>query len=252
MPQISIITATFNAGATVADCLASVRNQQGVVVEHIVIDGASTDDTVEIVRQSGHVDRIISEPDNGIYDAMNKGIALASGDIVGILNGDDFYTSDRVLSTVVKTFQNNDIAACYGDLQYVDFTDTDKVVRHWQSGRFTGPKQFYNGWMPPHPTFFVRREVYEKYGLFNLELGSAADYEIMVRFLVKYRVKAEYIPEVLVRMRTGGVSNASVSNRLAANRMDRKAWQVNGLRPYPWTLWLKPIRKVGQWFVKTK
>ena len=181
--------------------------------------GGSTDRTVDIVRRSGQVARLISEPDNGIYDAMNKGIGLATGDIIGILNADDFYTGEQVLANVVRAFQEDNTAACYGDLQYVDYTDTDKVVRHWHSGIFAGPRQFYWGWMPPHPTFFVRRDVYEKYGVFNLELGSAADYEIMLRFLVKHQVTAAYIPEVLVKMRTGGVSNASVNNRLAANRM---------------------------------
>ncbi len=250
MADISIITATFNAGETVGDCLASVQGQQGVSVEHIVIDGGSTDTTLDIVRNSGHVARLVSEPDDGIYDAMNKGISLATGKVVGILNADDFYTSDQVLAGVVRAFADDAAQACYGDLQYVDYSDTDKVVRHWHSGEFNGPAQFYRGWMPPHPTFFVRRKVYGKYGLFNLELGSAADYEIMLRFLVKHRLRTAYIPQVLVKMRTGGVSNASVGNRLAANRMDRKAWTVNGLRPYPWTLWMKPLRKVGQWFIR--
>ena len=122
-------------------------------------------------------------------------------------------------------------------------------MRHWKSGTFT-PGKFYWGWMPPHPTFFVQREVYQRHGLFNLELGSAADYEIMLRFLVKHQLSATYIPEVLVKMRTGGVSNASFANRLAANRMDRKAWDVNNLRPYPWTIIMKPVRKISQWFLK--
>jgi glycosyltransferase len=123
------------------------------------------------------------------------------------------------------------------------------IVRYWCSGTFQ-PQKFYWGWMPPHPTFYLRRSVYEKYGLFNLELGSAADYEIMLRFLLKHRIRVAYIPEVMVHMRTGGTSNASVGNRLRANRMDRKAWEVNGLRPYPWTLPAKPLRKIPQWFVR--
>ena len=255
MADISIITATYNAGATVADCLESVRSQRGVAVEHIVVDGGSSDRTVEIVRGCGGVARLISEPDRGIYDAMNKGIAMASAEIVGILNADDFYTGPEVLAGVVRAFADKAIGACYGDLQYVDCVrfavcgSQCRVVRYWKSGSFDRRK-FWHGWMPPHPTFFVRRDVYEKYGMFNVELGSAADYEIMLRFLVRHRVKAAYIPEVLVKMRTGGVSNASVGNRLAANRMDRRAWAVNGLRPYPWTLWMKPLRKLGQWLVK--
>ena len=275
MADISIITATFNAEATVGDCLASVENQKGISVEHIVIDGGSTDRTVEIVRGSGQVSRIISEPDEGIYDAMNKGIGLAAGDVVGILNADDFYAAEGTLSKVFQVFERENVDTCYGDLVYITSSNSavgtrslhcvpligqsaakdgkidggHKIVRYWKSGEFDRRK-FYWGWMPPHPAFFVRREVYEKYGLFNLELGSAADYEIMLRFLVKHDVTAAYIPEVLVKMRTGGVSNVSVKNRLAANRMDRKAWQKNGLKPYPWTLWMKPMRKVGQWVVK--
>lgn len=255
MAHISIITATFNAEDTVRDCLHSVQVQHSVSVEHIVIDGGSTDRTVDIVERSNHVAQLVSEPDNGIYDAMNKGLGLARGDIIGILNGDDLYTGSDTLSKVVEVFSDPRVAACYGDLEYVKECEASgargeerefKTVRYWKSGAFD-PQKFYWGWMPPHPTFFVRREVYEMYGVFNLNLGSAADYELMLRFLVKHGVRAAYIPKVLVKMRMGGVSNATVGNRLAANRMDRKAWAVNGLRPYPWTLTMKPLRKLGQW-----
>ena len=177
---------------------------------------------------------------------MNKGIAMATGDIVGILNADDYYPSNDVLEKVTEQFKDPTIGACYGDLLYVDAENTEKVVRTWKSGDFE-PEKFYWGWMPPHPTFFVRRELYEKFGGFNLGLGSAADYELMLRFLLKNHVKAAYIPEVLVRMRVGGVSNASFANRIKANRMDRKAWGVNDMRPYPWTLIAKPVRKLVQW-----
>jgi len=261
MLDVSIITATYNSENTIRDCLSSIQGQRDVAVEHIVIDGGSKDRTAAIVRNSGNVSQFISEPDHGIYDAMNKGIKQATGDIIGILNGDDFYLGENTLSQVVDSFSDPGVDACYGDLVYVcqgtvarqqgtEFLAqerTFKVVRYWKSGKFN-LRKFYWGWMPPHPTFFVRRELYERYGLFNLELGSAADYEIMLRFLVKHQVHVAYIPEVLVRMRTGGVSNASLKNRLAANRMDRKAWMVNGLHPYPWSLWMKPLRKVGQWY----
>jgi glycosyltransferase involved in cell wall biosynthesis len=198
------------------------------------------------VRAYPHISHIVSESDQGIYDAMNKGIRLAQGDIVGILNADDFYASSDILAKVAAIFADPAIDACYGDLVYMDSTDTGKVVRYWRSGAFS-PRKFYWGWMPPHPTFFVRRWVYERFGLFNLDLGSAADYELMLRFLVKHQINVAYIPEVLVKMRTGGVSNVSLQNRLKANRMDRKAWTINALKPYPWTLWLKPLRKIGQW-----
>jgi len=249
MTDLTIITAAYNAEATLQTCLESIK-RQSVSVEHIIVDGMSTDSTLDIAREyQSPSSLIISEPDNGIYDAMNKGIKRASADIVGILNADDFYPTKNILDRVLSTFEDTQIDACYGDLLYVDGKDTSKIVRSWKSGSFC-KKKFYWGWMPPHPTFFVRRSVYEKYGLFKLELGSAADYEIMLRFLVKHKVPAAYIPEVLVKMRTGGISNASVKNRLAANRMDRKAWSVNGLQPYPWTLWMKPLRKVSQWIWK--
>jgi len=249
MNTISIITVTYNAAPTIRDCLSCVRKQTAEV-EHIIIDGLSDDSTTKIAREYGNsLAHIISEPDKGIYDAMNKGLKRASGDIIGILNADDFYPATDTLAKVMRVFEDPQVDACYGDLLYVDACNIEKIVRNWRSGSFT-PAKFYWGWMPPHPTFFVRRSVYEKYGLFNLELGSAADYEIMLRFLLKYRVNTAYIPEVLVKMRTGGVSNASIKNRLLANKMDRKAWKVNGLKPYPWTLSMKPLRKVGQWFCK--
>ena len=244
--KISIVTATYNAADTLASCLDSVRNQ-GVDVEHILIDGGSTDTSLDIADSyKAHIAKIFSEPDQGIYDAMNKGIQMAMGEVIGILNADDFYPSNEILSRVEEVFADKNIQACYGDLIYVDREHTNKVKRYWRAGKFDR-KKFYHGWMPPHPTFFVRSSVYEKYGLFNLGLGSAADYEIMLRFLLKHEINVAYLPMVMVHMRTGGVSNANVSNRLAANRMDRKAWEVNDLQPYPWTLYAKPFRKIGQW-----
>jgi len=244
MPDISIITATYNSAATLKDCLNSVRDQQ-LFVEHVIIDGVSQDRTLEIAKSYPHISRIISEPDSGIYDAMNKGIAATTGEVIGILNSDDFYADDRVLARVAEVFNDSSVETCYGNLHYVDAVDTDKVIRNWRSGHYRRGT-FYWGWMPPHPTFFVRRSVYEQFGKFNLNLGSAADYELMLRFLVKHRVNSVYIPHVLVKMRAGGASNASVQNRLKANRMDRYAWSVNNLSPYPWTIMMKPLRKVGQ------
>ena len=249
MNSLSIITATYNAKATLRDCLGSIKKQT-VPVEHIIVDGMSTDATLDIAREySNSLTQIITEPDSGLYDAMNKGLKRAGGDIIGILNADDFYPATDTLAKVMQVFDDPQVDACYGDLLYVDACNTKKIMRTWRSGSFT-PAKFYWGWMPPHPTFFVRRFVYKKYGLFNLELGSAADYEIMLRFLVKYRLHTAYLPEVLVKMRTGGVSNASIKNRLRANKMDRKAWKVNNLKPYPWTVSMKPLRKVGQWFCR--
>ncbi|BDD87657.1 glycosyl transferase [Desulfofustis limnaeus] len=254
---ISIITATYNVADTVVDCLNSIKAQT-LPLEHIVVDGGSVDETLEIVRTVSPRSFVISEPDNGIYDAMNKGIRLATGDVVGILNSDDFYTTPEVMTKVAEVFDDQTVMSCYGDLEYVRVIRRGQecgaagrfaVVRHWRSGRFNCEK-FKWGWMPPHPTFFVRRSVYERFGGFRLDMGSAADYELMLRLLFKHRITSFHLPEVLVRMRIGGVSNATLAHRLLANRMDRRAWHVNGLRPYPWTLLFKPVRKLPQYFVR--
>ncbi len=247
MSKISIVTVSFNAEETLADCIGSVASQS-IDAEHILIDDGSKNGTRPIAESySGNLALIVSEPDQGVYDAMNKGIQRATGDVIGILNADDVYYSNQALSKVMEAFARSDIDACYRDLVYVDRNDLSKVTRYWKSGIFN-PNKFYWGWMPPHPAFFVRREVYEQHGLFRLDMGSAADYELMLRFLLKCRVTVGYVPEIMVRMRAGGVSNTSIANRLKANRMDRMAWTVNHIHPYPWTTYLKPARKLGPWF----
>jgi len=247
--KVSIITVTYNSEATIRNTLSCIAQQDYPDIEHIIIDGLSDDSTLKIVQNFPHVAKVISEKDEGMYDAMNKGIATASGEIIGILNSDDVYANNEVISTVVSAFNNDKADVCYADLQYVNQQNLDKVVRTWKSGNFSG-KSFYWGWMPPHPTFFVRKEVYEKSGLFNTKLKSAADYEIMLRILLKYKMSASYIPQVIVKMRAGGKSNASFSNRIKANKEDRLAWKLNGLRPYFFTLYLKPLRKVSQFLTR--
>lgn len=215
-------------------------------VEYIIVDGGSTDDTLSVIRKYRHkIDHFVSEKDEGLYYAINKGIALATGDIIGILHADDFYLGDEVLSKIAATFKNENADAVYADLYYVDKDDTDKIVRKWKSGKYSHGK-FLWGWMPPHPTFFVKKEVYQKYGTFNTTLRSAADYELMLRFIHKNKIKLIYLPQFIVKMRTGGQSNASVKNRVKANNEDRKAWEMNGLKPYFFTLTLKPLRKIFQ------
>jgi glycosyltransferase involved in cell wall biosynthesis len=274
---ISLITVLLNSASTLRDNLESVC-RQSAPVEHILIDGGSTDSSLDIAYQYPHISQIISEPDSGMYDAMNKGIGLACGNVVGFLNADDFYYSPDIIEKIIQIFHQSEIDSCYGDLVYlqnisgmrsrkhqmnVSGNDDDrsngflatkdrfKVVRYWRSGNFD-LKKFYHGWMPPHPTFFARRSVYEKYGGFNLNLGTAADYEMMLRFLLKYRISTIYLPEIITCMRVGGASNASLANRLRANFNDRKAWRINGLKPYSWTLVMKPLRKIPQYRIKSR
>ncbi len=247
MTRVSIITATFNSSKTIRDTLESVANQRYEAIEHLIIDGLSSDDTLKVVEGFPHVSRVISEKDKGIYDAMNKGIGLASGDIIGILNSDDVYASDEAIGHVLKIFSETGCDAVYGDLLYVDQHDLGKVKRYWRSGAYkTG--DFLWGWMPPHPTLFVKKELYQKYGVFRLDLKTAADYELMLRFIHCNGIQLSYLPEILVKMRAGGASNASLSGRIRANQADRMAWKVNQVTPYWFTLYLKPLRKLGQFF----
>lgn len=248
LPLVSIITPAFNSAATLRDTLNSVCLQDYPALEHIIVDGGSSDGTQNLVLQSGSQARLISEPDRGLYDAINKGLKVATGDIVGVLNSDDFYSHDRVISRVVDLMNRQNADVAYGDLCYVAAADARRVVRYWRSGEYRRDKFLY-GWMPPHPTFFVRKKVYTQLGGFDLALHIAADYELMLRFLFRHGLNAAYLPEVLVYMRTGGLSNASFRHRLQANREDREAWRRNGLRPYFFTTWLKPLRKIPQYFL---
>ena len=247
--KLSIITIAFNAESTIADAVKSVVHQvlpANVELEYIVVDGLSTDNTLEMIAPwRDKITTLISEPDEGLYDAMNKGIASATGDFIGILNSDDLYANNEVLMHVMEQLTASGADGLYGDLVYVDREDIQRVTRMWRSGTYQ-KGAFLQGWMPPHPTFFARRDAFENWGGFNLSLKSAADYELMLRFVHKHGMTLTYLPEVMVRMRVGGMSNASARNRLRANLEDRRAWHLNGLRPRPWTLMLKPLRKVGQ------
>lgn len=243
--KISIITASFNSARTISDTLESVQRQNYNDIEHLVIDGASTDSTLDIVNKYPHISKVVSEQDKGIYDAMNKGIRLATGEVIGILNSDDIYVDNDVLKEVAELFNDESVDVCYADLQYVRENDTNKLVRNWKSGSFKR-NSFLFGWMPPHPTLFLRKRVYMKVGLFNLSFKTAADYELMLRVFVSHNFVVRYLPRVIVKMRSGGASNASLRRRIDANREDRLAWKINNLKPYFFTLYLKPIRKIFQ------
>jgi glycosyltransferase involved in cell wall biosynthesis len=245
--KISVITVCFNAAETIADTIESIRSQSHPAIEYIVVDGGSTDETLAIIAQNRDVVSVlITGPDNGIYDAANKGINSASGEIVGMLNADDFYADKDVLKDVaISLAEKSD--AVYGDLDYVDREHPQRIKRKWISGLYDR-KNFLMGWMPPHPTFFIRKSAYDTYGVFRLDLGSAADYELMLRMLYKHSLEPVYIDRVLVKMRVGGKSNVSIANRIRANRADRRAWTMNGLKAAWYTLYLKPLSKISQYF----
>lgn len=248
--KISIVTPAFNSAKTIRHTIESVARQTYPNIEYIIVDGGSKDATAKIVAHySDVVDLFISEPDQGVYDAMNKGIRAASGDIIAILNSDDFYIHSHVLEQIATAFQQSGADSVYGDLQYVDQHHPYKVIRHWESGAFQR-RSFLAGWMPPHPAFFVKRVIYQRHGLFNLSLKNSADYELMLRFLYKYQISTAYVPDVLVRMRIGGLSNATWRSRLRANREDRTAWKINGIKPRFYTTILKPLRKLQQFYYR--
>ena len=246
--KISIITTTYNSASTIEQTIQSVLNQSYTNIEYIIVDGVSTDGTLDILnRYKARLHTIISEKDTGIYDALNKGIALATGDVIGILHSDDFYTSSNVIENVANSFNQNQCDGLCANLYYVDKDDTNKIKRKWHSGNYTHGA-FLNGWMPPHPTFFVKKEIYNKLGKFNLQFATAADYELMLRFIHKNKIKLAYLNEFIVKMRIGGKSNDTVKSRLTANLDDRKAWEVNELKPRFYTLYVKPLRKIFQFF----
>ena len=248
--KVTIITVCYNSAATIEDTIKSVVNQTYPNIEYIILDGKSTDNTIEIVEKfRGRISKVSSEKDSGMYDAINKGIAKASGDIIGILNSDDFYSDKNVISDVVEMMAASNSDALYADLHYVGEQNTNEIKRYWKSGEYK-EGMFLKGWMPPHPTFFVRKKVYEDYGVFNLEMISASDYELMLRFIHKFKIKIAYLPRVIVKMRVGGLSNVSLKNRLRANREDKKAWQMNNLHPNAFTLLFKPLRKLIQFAKK--
>ena len=247
--KISIITVVRNNAKTIKDAINSVLNQSYKDIEYIVIDGSSTDGTIEIVQSYGDKIKFISEKDNGLYDAMNKGIRMATGDVVGILNSDDFYASDKILQIVADEFLKGNIDSVYANLEYIDANDPKRVIRYWRSKKYQ-EGLFRSGWHPAHPTFFVKKEIYEKYGVFDLSFKIAADYELMLRFFEKCKITSSYVDEVFVKMRIGGESNRSIKNIIKANMESYKAWKANGLYINPLRFLLKPFSKIIQFIKK--
>lgn len=245
--KISLITVTYNSATTLSDTIESVISQTYSHIEYIIIDGASTDHTRQILdAYQQHITTVLSEPDLGIYDAMNKGLRMASGEIIGFLNADDMFSSVTAIEEVMLTFRANDqIDGVYADLYYVAKNNSDKIIRHWRSGR---QRSFMSGWHPAHPTFYVRRAVYQRFGIFNIDLQLAADFELMLRFVEKNRISVTYLPTPLVKMRLGGVSNNSVWNILKGNKECYKAFRMNGLPVTLFYAFLRLVPKLKQFF----
>lgn len=227
--KISVITVCYNSAKTIESTILSVKNQTYQDIEYIVIDGGSSDQTMNIVKKyKSVVSRYISEKDNGLYDAMNKGIHLASGQIIALINSDDFFCDDAALEKVARCFEKNiDIEAVYADLYYVDQKKTNKIVRKWKTGK---RKSFKTGWHPAHPTIYIKKSIYNEFGVFNLDFYLAADFEIMLRFLEKYKIKTYYLEEYLVKMRLGGATNKSIKNIIAGNKECIKAFELNSIK----------------------
>ena len=248
--KFSIITVVRNGAGTIRGTIDSVKGQDFPDVEHLIIDGASTDGTLAILETyRATLSRVISEPDNGIYDGMNKGLALAKGDVVGFLNADDVYADGQVLHDVAVCFDDPSVDAVYGDLVYVSATNPERVIRYWRSGHYR-PGRFKSGWMPAHPTFFVRRRVYERFGGFDLSFRLQSDFDLTMRLLEVHRIRARYLPRVIVRMRLGGATNRSLANVIKGNLEAYRACRRNGVRVSPLFIARKILSRVPQFFAR--
>ena len=247
--KISIITSVYNNKEYIAEAIESVLNQSYQNIEYIIIDGASTDGTVDIINSYGDkIAQFVSEEDDGIYEGLNKGIHLATGDVIGFLHSDDFYLHDQVIEMIVEYFYTQNCDGVYGDLIYVDQNRTDRVIRHWKSGKFVHDN-LKRGWMPPHPTFFIKREVYEKFGVFDTDFKISADYNFMLKILSHKDIKACYLPNVLYVMRIGGASNKNLKSLFQKSKEDLRALKQNKVGSL-WALLQKNISKIPQFFRK--
>lgn len=245
--RVSIITAAFNSKTTIEDTIVSVLKQRHKEIEYIVIDGGSTDGTLQIINKyRNKISKVVSEPDNGIYDAINKGIRLATGDVVGLLHSDDLYVDEQVIGNIVDEFRSG-VDSVYADLVYVERDNLEKVVRYYDSSAFKASKFAY-GWMPAHPTCFFRKSVYDKYGLYRDDYLIAADYELLVRFYAKSGVSHSHFKKVIVKMRNGGLSTRSFKSNIILNREIVRACRENGIQTNIFKVYLKYIVKFFQLF----
>lgn len=247
--RISIITATYNSAKTIAETIASLETQTYQNIEYIIVDGASQDSTVSFISDnSSKISKIICEPDKGIYDALNKGIRAATGDVIGFLHSDDLLAYDDAIADIAKTFEATGCDALYGDLEYVSRHDISKRVRLWKSGIFSRVKMKF-GWMPPHPSFYMKRTCYMEYGDFSLDYRISADYDSILRYILKKRISLAYLPKVLVKMRVGGISNRSFSSMINKSMEDVRVMKEYRLI-WPLALAYKNLSKLPQFIKK--
>jgi glycosyltransferase involved in cell wall biosynthesis len=246
--KVSIITVTYNSASTVKDTLESVKCQDYDNIEHILVDGGSNDDTVNTIKSYPHVAKWISEKDKGLYDAINKGIHMATGHVVGVLHSDDFFPNTKVVSRIAKQFKETNVDAVYGDIAFVKPDNIEKIVRLYSSKKFT-PRKFAYGYMPAHPSFYVKKKIFDEFGLYKLDYKIAADYELLMRLIYKHHISYTYLDEVLVYMRTGGVSNKTILSRYVLNKEIIKACKENGVNTNMAVLSLKYMNKIFE-FIK--
>jgi len=245
--KISIITPSYNSKKTLSRTIESVVSQECKDIEYIIIDGGSTDGTLEIINEyKDKISKKISEKDNGIYDAINKGINLATGDVIGILNSDDFYDNNKVLQTVLNIFEDSNIDAIYGDINYFA-NDIKKTTRYWEAGEYD-ERKLNNGWAIPHPALFLRKSVYDKCGLYNVSFKIAGDYEFILRILKIYHINLKYISKVLVRMYDGGISGRNFKQRRSGWKELKKAWLVNNIKIPRFFILKRIFYKISQYF----
>lgn len=246
--KVTLITVTYNSARYLEDCILSVMNQHYKNIEHIIIDGGSTDGTLEIINKyNEHITKWISEKDRGMYEAINKGLKIATGDVIGILNSDDILASEDVISEIVQCFNDKKVDSVYGDLVYVEQDNSQKVIRYWKGSSYKRYR-FNYGWMPAHPTFYIRRHLVNELGGYESHYYTAADYEFMARYLYRFRISSFYLPKLIAKMRIGGQSNRNLKSRLRANRRDYLAMKKNKI-PLPFIVSiLKPLIKIHQYY----
>lgn len=243
--KITIITACINSKNVIDDCIKSVHAQTHESIEHIIVDGGSSDGTLDIInRYRDRISALISENDKGIYFALNKGLGCATGDIIGFLNADDILIDRNVLADIAGVFSDEKIDSCYADLYYVRQNNTDSIIRTWRSRPYEGPGLFRKGWMPPHPTFYARRDIYRQYGGFDVTYAIAADYEIMLRFLFKHGISSYHLPRVILKMRRGGISNKNLRHIVNKTAEDYRICKKYGMGAG--TVLMKNITKISQ------